>query len=200
MRKLIALITIALTALAFARPAAGACTLCVASVTVHTRDGAEWQPGEPVMLVFEVSRASAARAFPGEATAVVMELDRERIKCLEVELRKVSEGTDRARYAGLFYPFRPGDFDGTLGFAGEVQEFSFRVEGPEPARDASLLIGTSASATAVAAGPLLLALVPIGGLILLSRRARRGKGFGRLLLGVRRWRRATHLGRADSNS
>lgn len=162
MRKLIALATIALLALAFARPAAGACTLCVASVTVHTRDGAEWQPGEPVMLVLEVSRTSAAHAFPAETTAVVMELDRERIKCLEVELRQVSEGTDRARYAGLFYPFRPGDFDGLVAFGEEPQELLFTVAGRAPARDASLLLDRAFSnASAGVVSLLLAALVPL---------------------------------------
>ncbi len=126
MKKLLALLPLALLSLAIAaQPALGGCALCVDSVTANTRDGGAWQKGQSVMLVFSVSRAQAAAAFPESGLAVVMEVNKERTKCLDVPLKKVSENGDRAQYAGAFYPFYEGRFDGKAAIGEETGDFVF---------------------------------------------------------------------------
>lgn len=143
MRRIVASLTLALLSLALASaPAAAGCALCVDSVTAHTRDGAAWQKGQPVMLVFGVTRAASAAAFPETGLAVVMEVNKERTKCLDVPLKKVSENGDTASYAGVFYPFYEGRFDGKVAIGEVPQDFRFDVAptlAPAPvARDAEV--------------------------------------------------------------
>jgi hypothetical protein len=125
MKKIAALV--ALLSLAMAGTAFAGCEICVQSTSAHTRDNATWKHGQPVTVVIEVSRASSTTAFPAASKGVVMELDRERVKCLDLNLTKISESGDSARYAGTFYPFRDGEYDGKVDFGGTPQDIVFTV-------------------------------------------------------------------------
>lgn len=183
--KRIALVTLAALAslaLLLSGTAAAGCSLCVQKVTAETRDGAAWQPGQPVVLVFDVN----GQDLPERGLAVVMEIDKEKTKCLEVELRRVSGDASSGRYAGIFYPFHEGEFDGKVMFgASAPQDFGFRVDralapasvsadaelpsaDPLAAAPPSLLDAARASLPAALLA-LLLALLPV--LLLRPRRA-----------------------------
>lgn len=99
----------------------------IEGVRAETRDGGAWSSGQPVMLVFEVSRAAANVTFPETGLAVVMAYGRERTKCLDVQLRKASEQGDRAAYAGVFHPFGAGTWTGRVDIGGEPQDFRVDV-------------------------------------------------------------------------
>src|SRR5438445_651666 len=136
MKKLV-VVAIALSTLAFSRvAAAGPEGPAVQSVTAHTRDGGAWKPGQPVMLMFEVRGDGAL--LPQKGLAVVMEIDKEKTKCLDVPLRLLSTEGAAGTYAGIFYPFHEGDFDGKVVFAdGTPQDFAFRVAAARTAASAS---------------------------------------------------------------
>ena len=127
MKKLV-VVAIAVSTLTFSRvAAAGPEGPAVQSVRAHTRDGGAWKPGQPVMLMFEVRGDGAL--LPQKGLAVVMEIDKEKTKCLDVPLRLLSTAGAAGTYAGIFYPFHEGDFDGKVVFGeGMPQDFAFRVD------------------------------------------------------------------------
>lgn len=128
MKKSLALASFALLTLALsATPALAGCAICVDSVTAHTRDGESWKSGQPVMLLFDVSRPAAETAFPETGEAVVMVANRDRVKCLNVPLKKTAETGGTAQYAGVFYPFYDGRFEGKVAIGTDTGDFSFEV-------------------------------------------------------------------------
>lgn len=127
MKTFMLALLIATLALAFGGSASAGCALCVDSVAAQTRDGAAWSSGQPVLLVFNVSRADRSAAFPADGLAVVMAYGRERTKCLDVQLRKTSESGDAATYAGGFYPFGTGTWTGRVDIGGNPQDFRVDV-------------------------------------------------------------------------
>jgi hypothetical protein len=124
--KKIALLVAALS-LSMAGVAQAGCDICVRSTSAHTTDATAWSEGKPVTLVIDVVRGDSATAFPDTSKAVVMELEGQRVKCLDVGLTKISESLDTARYAGTFYPFRQGQYDGKVDFGGTPMDIVFTV-------------------------------------------------------------------------
>ena len=177
MKRMLLAFTV-LSALALANvAAAGTGALSIEKVTAQTRDGGAWQPGQPVLVVFDVRLGDAA-SFPDSGLAVVMQAQKERTKCLDVPLRKVSDAGGVARYAGIFYPFYEATFDGLVSFGdGPTQDFTFRIDAAiapsDVARDANVPSADPlaaappsraenlAAATPVALAVLLLALLPV---------------------------------------
>ncbi|HEV2009667.1 MAG TPA: hypothetical protein VGS17_01390 [Candidatus Limnocylindria bacterium] len=121
-----------------ASAAAADCGLCVANVSLQTRDGQPWAAGKPVTLVVQVAR-HALGAIPPSAVAVVMQTDGDRTKCLDVPLKLVSSDGSTGLYAGLFFPFRAARYDGKLSIGDDVSDITFDVNklvaGAAPAGD-----------------------------------------------------------------
>lgn len=105
---------------------ASGCALCLASVSLQTRDGQPWSAGKPVTLVVEVQHA-AQTAAPPTGLAVVMQTDGDRTKCLDVPLKLVRSDDTSATYAGLFFPFYAARFDGKLSIGDMVEDITFDV-------------------------------------------------------------------------
>lgn len=177
--KRIVLSTIAVLTLAFSTLAsAGQSGLSIERVMAHTRDGGAWQPGQAVVIVFDV-RGAADAAFPEEGLAVVMQVQNERTKCLDVPLRLIDASGGAARYAGVFYPFHEALFGGQVSFgASDGLDFTFQIESApasavssteelpaaDPLAAAPLSLGeASRVALPAALVALLLALVPLLG-------------------------------------
>lgn len=114
------------------------CGLCVANVSLQTRDGQPWAAGKPVTLVVQVAN-HALGAIPPSAAAVVMQTDGDRTKCLDVPLKLVSSDGSTGLYAGLFFPFRAARYDGKLSIGDDVSDITFDVNklvaGAAPAGD-----------------------------------------------------------------
>jgi hypothetical protein len=133
-----------------ATAAAADCGLCVATVSLQTRDGQPWSGGKPVTLVVQVANHGGGM-IPPSAVAVVMQTDGDRTKCLEVPLKLVSSDGSGALYAGLFFPFRAARFDGKLSVGDDVSDITFDVNtmvaGAAPAGElpAAEVIDTSAA-------------------------------------------------------
>lgn len=170
MIRLLALLSLVLSLLAFAGSAAASdCGLCLDTVTLQTRDGQPWTEGKPVTLVVHVANLAAV-PLPSSALAVVMQTDGDRTKCLDVPLKLVQGDASGGLYAGLFFPFRAARYDGKFSIGGDVQKISFDVKkmaaGAAPAGElpAAAPIDTSARAPSPAG-----ALLPAaGGLALLA--------------------------------
>ena len=128
MRRLTAMVLLALSSVVFAGSAAAEdCRLCLDSVAVQTRDGQPWSAGKPVTLVVRVTNR-AALPLPSSAQAVVMQADGDRTKCLGVPLKLVVADASGGLYAGLFFPFRPARYDGKLSIGDDVQDITFDVK------------------------------------------------------------------------
>lgn len=173
----IAILTLALTSAASADPG-----LTIEKVNASTRDGGAWKPGEAVVVTFDVRGGGA---YPEKGLAVVMQVQGERTKCLDVPLALVSQDGGAARYAGIFYPFYGAAFDGKVMFGDSASyDFTFTVDrtlaptaisptaalpaaDPQAAAPAAFDVAARAALPA-AAFALLVALVP---LLLRRRRA-----------------------------
>jgi hypothetical protein len=111
-----------------ATPAAAAdCQFCLDWVALQTRDGQPWTDGKPVTLVIRVG-SDAAAALPSTAQVVVMQTDGDRTKCLEVPLKLVEGDASGGLYAGLFFPFRPAQYDGTLVVGDDIHGITFDMQ------------------------------------------------------------------------
>ncbi len=120
--------TLALSTLALANIATADSTgFSIERVTAYTRDGGAWQPGQAVLLAFDVR--GPAGSFPESGLAVVMQVQGERTKCLDVPLRRIDANDGLARYAGAFHPFYAARFDGKVMFGDSApQDFAFQVD------------------------------------------------------------------------
>lgn len=132
--RLLTLLSAALLSLLLSGPVvAGGCAFCVESVTVQTRDGGPWSPGQPIVLVIS-ARSNSGAGLPESALAVVMQTDGERTKCLDVALRKVDGDGELATYAGVFFPFREATYDGRVSIGDDVTDIKFVVGSGAPAQ------------------------------------------------------------------
>jgi hypothetical protein len=84
-----------------------------------------------------------------------MQTDGDRTKCLGVPLKLVEGDASGGLYAGLFFPFRPAQYDGKLVISGDVQDIRFDVnqivggEAPAGELPAAEPLDTSAPAPAL---------------------------------------------------
>src|SRR5687767_5733675 len=87
--RLVAIVTLFLSPiLGVEAVAAKECELCLAAVSLQTRDGQSWSAGTPVTLVVRVANHEPA-SLPSSGQAVVMQTDGDRTKCLSVPLKLV---------------------------------------------------------------------------------------------------------------
>ena len=126
MWRLIALTTLLLTA-ALGTVAEAKCRLCVESISAHTTDGtAGW--GKQITLRL-AARSTDGLAFPANATAVVMQVDGDRSKCITVALYKGDVSGDLATYAGTFTAYGQTVHSGRLDVGGDVFDFTVPLNG-----------------------------------------------------------------------
>lgn len=121
MWRLITLASLLLT-LALGTIAEGKCQVCVESVKAERADGG--------MSLRFTARAVHAPALPETGTAVVMQVDGNRSKCINVALRKVDETGGVATYAGSLTSFYGNStFTGRVDIAGDIHEFTAPLDG-----------------------------------------------------------------------
>lgn len=111
------LLTLALGIVAEAK-----CQVCVESVRAEKVDG-------NTSLRF-TARAIHAPALPETGTAVVMQVDGNRSKCINVSLRKVDDSGGVATYVGTLISFYGNStFTGRVDIGGDIHEFSAPLDG-----------------------------------------------------------------------
>ena len=111
-----------LLTLALGTVAAAKCQVCVESVRAEKVDG-------NTSLRF-AARAIHAPALPETGTAVVMQVDGNRSKCINVSLRKVDESGGLATYVGTLISFYGNStFTGRVDIGGDIHEFSAPLDG-----------------------------------------------------------------------
>lgn len=111
------LLTLALGAVAEAK-----CQVCVESVKAEKVDG-------NTSLRF-TARAVHASALPETGTAVVMQVDGNRSKCINVSLRKVDESGGLATYVGSLTSFYGNtSLTGRVDIGGDIHEFAASFDG-----------------------------------------------------------------------
>lgn len=112
-----------LLTLAFGSLADAKCTVCVESVGITT-DGAGTD------LRFK-ARSMNGQAFPETGTAVVMQFDGNRGKCLTVSLVRTGVDGDQATYVGRFNFIYQGAtvLSGRADLGGSIYEFSAPLDG-----------------------------------------------------------------------
>ncbi len=108
--------------LALGMVAEAKCQVCVESVRAEKVDG-------DTSLRF-VARAFHAPALPETGTAVVMQVDGNRSKCINVSLRKVDEGGGAATYVGTLISFYGSStLTGRVDIGGDIHEFVAPLDG-----------------------------------------------------------------------
>ena len=126
MWRLIALAALLMTA-ALGSAADAKCRMCVESISAHTNDGtAGW--GKQITLRL-AARSSDGLAFPANATAIVMQVDGDRSKCITVALYKGGVSGDLATYAGTFTAYGQTVHSGRLDLDGDVYDFTVPLNG-----------------------------------------------------------------------
>ena len=125
MWRLIALATLLITA-ALGGAADAKCRTCVESLSAHTSDGtAGW--GKQITL--RLTARSTGGIAPAGATAVVMQVDGDRSKCITVALHQTGVAGDVATYAGTFTAYGQTVHSGRLDVAGDVFDFTVPLNG-----------------------------------------------------------------------
>lgn len=121
MWRLVALVSVVL-ALAPASPGDAKCRICVESISAQAAEGSGW--GRSISLRLAVS-AGEGVAVPEKASAVVMQVDGDRSKCLTVSLPRV-EGTSNGlvTYAGTFQGYGQTTHSGRLDIGGDIYDFT----------------------------------------------------------------------------
>lgn len=128
------LLTLALGAVAEAK-----CQVCVESAKVEKVDSG--------MALRFTARAVHGATLPETGTAVVMQVDGNRSKCINVSLRKIDESAGLATYAGtLTWFYGNSTFTGRVDIGGDIHEFATPLDGTP----GSLQLVTAASAGQVA--------------------------------------------------
>src|SRR5688572_27977638 len=126
MLRLIALATLLLTAM-LGSAAEAKCRTCVESISAHTSDGtAGW--GKQITLRL-AARSTDGLALPANVTAIVMQVDGDRSKCITVALYKGDVSGDVATYAGTFTAYGQTVHSGRLDIAGDVFDFTVPLSG-----------------------------------------------------------------------
>ena len=97
------------------------CTSCVTSVFAQ-------RAGANIQLTFTAS-ASSATTLPQEVTAVVMQVDGNRTKCLNIGLQKNTEINGFAVYSGLFPAYGTYSHSGRVELGGQIYEFTVPLDG-----------------------------------------------------------------------
>jgi hypothetical protein len=100
------------------------CSSCVTSVVAQ-------RAGTDIQLTFTAS-ANDASVLPEEVTAVVMQVDGNRSKCLNVALQalhKNSEAGGFAVYSGVFNAYGTYSHSGRVDLAGKIYEFTVPLDG-----------------------------------------------------------------------
>lgn len=122
MRRLVVAVSLLLMP-ALGAAAEAKCQVCVDSVT------AERTTGSGLSLRF-TARAVEAPALPETGTAVVMQVDGNRSKCINVSLRKIDEGGGVATYVGSLTSFYGNTgVTGRVDIGGDIHEFSVTYDG-----------------------------------------------------------------------
>ena len=98
------------------------CSSCVTSVLAGRTTG------DSIQLTFTASTSGPA-VLPAEVTAVVMQVDGSRTKCLNVALQKNSEIGGVAIYSGQFSAYGNYSHSGRVELAGQIFEFSVPLNG-----------------------------------------------------------------------
>ncbi len=125
MWRLIALTTL-LLAFALGAAADAKCRLCIESVAAVGSGNAGW--GRTIDLRF-AARAMDGGVFPDSATAVVMQVDGDRSKCITVALRRIDASGGLATYAGTFNAYGQTTHSGRLDIGGDVFDFTVPLNG-----------------------------------------------------------------------
>lgn len=125
MWRLIALTTLLLT-FALGAAADAKCRLCIESVSAVGSGNAGW--GRTIDLRF-AARAMDGGVFPDSATAVVMQVDGDRSKCITVALRRIDTSGDLATYGGTFTGYGQTTHSGRLDIGGDVFDFTVPLNG-----------------------------------------------------------------------
>lgn len=141
MWKLIALTSL-LLALALGSAADAGCRLCVESITAQAEKGSGWGKSIDLRIIARVADASSV---PATATAVVMQVDGDRSKCLTVSLARTGLEGGLATYSGTFTGYGHSTHSGRLDLGGEIYDFTVPLNG-EPGQ-VKLIEGASASQT-----------------------------------------------------
>lgn len=140
------LITLAsvLFILAAGSPAEAGCRLCVESVTAQATggSGAGWGKSFDLRVV---ARAADQASIPGTATAVVMQVDGDRSKCLTVSLVRSGIEGGLVTYSGSFTGYGQATHSGRLAIGSEVYDFTVPLNG-EPGQ-VKLIDGAAATQT-----------------------------------------------------
>jgi len=151
------LMTLGLATAAVASPCSGAKKVCVESITAQKGDGG-------TALSFSVLALEDGFTLPDKATAVVMQVDGDRSKCIDVALVKGDQQGDRTTYSAVFTPFAGyinDSFTGRLDIAGDVFEFTATIDGqPGTVRTVTSASGVSVAQPAAPTAPVVITAVP----------------------------------------
>lgn len=132
-------VTSLLATLALGTVAEAKCQVCVESVKAEKTDAG--------MTLRFTARAVHASVLPETGTAVVMQVDGSRSKCINVSLRKVDESGGLATYAGaMTWFYGNSTFTGRVDIGGDIHEFATPLDGTP----GTLQLVTAASAGQVA--------------------------------------------------
>jgi hypothetical protein len=97
------------------------CTSCFTSVLAH-------RTPTNIELTF-AARGSEDTVFPDRVTAVVMQVDGNRTKCLTTTVTKTHESHGAALYTGTFSAYGVYTHSGRIELAGQVYEFTVPLDG-----------------------------------------------------------------------
>src|SRR5712691_3514073 len=110
-----------LSLLALGTAAYADCASCLTSVFAS-------RSGTSIGLSF-TAHADDGSALPEVVTAVVMQVDGQRTKCLTVPLRKTAEAHGAALYSGTFTAYGQASHSGRVDLAGQIYEFTVPLDG-----------------------------------------------------------------------
>ena len=124
MRRVIGLVSLLLLLLAVLGTAAYAgCQTCLEKVIAE-------RSGTAVTLTIVARSADESFVFPDTGAAVVMQVDGNGTKCLNVHLlRKGTEGPGIAVYSGTFTAFGEKTHSGRVDVGGQIWEFTVPLDG-----------------------------------------------------------------------
>lgn len=152
MWRLVVLASLLLT-LALGSVAEAKCWVCIQSVSAEKSDAG-------TALRFTASGHDAS-AFPETGTAVVMQVDGNRSKCINVTIRKIDVSGGLATYSGLLTSsYGNSSFTGRVDLAGEIHEFSVPLDGT-PGKLQWIASADAANAAPVQAAPIVVTPVPL---------------------------------------
>ena len=124
MRRAIGLASLLLLGLAVLGTAAYAgCQTCLERIVAE-------RSGTGVTLMIVARSADESFVFPESGSAVVMQVDGNRTKCLNVQLlRKGTEGPGIAVYSGTFTAYGEKTHSGRVDIGGQIYEFTVPLDG-----------------------------------------------------------------------